>query len=337
LINKNGDYWNRYTAILDNAIPYFKQMIGNGTVPIFRLHHELNMEWAWWHNSKYTAQLWQNGIQYIESKIGQGKIIWHWNVQDDTKNDWSLYYPSDRSLMDICGLDIWDEDPYGKDCGSSNLPSIPSQNYYNLIKQHCPSQPIGLGEVGLIPKAQILQQQKWAWFMVWSDFIYDCGHGEGENPVNNIISIYQNSSHQILNQGDFPIGPTQPNIALDKPCWASSADSGDRSCNKAFDGDFTTRWSSTYTDQNWIYVDLEKIVNIQRVVIYWEVAYAKGFQIQTSNDNSTWATVYENDSGNGGTTTVGLNGVGVRYVKMYAYVRATEFGYSIWELQIFSS
>eukprot|EP01123_Difflugia_compressa_P015040 TRINITY_DN8256_c0_g1_i1.p1 TRINITY_DN8256_c0_g1~~TRINITY_DN8256_c0_g1_i1.p1 ORF type:complete len:403 (-),score=58.39 TRINITY_DN8256_c0_g1_i1:46-1230(-) len=333
LVSKSGDYWNKYTAMLDNVIPYFQQMIRNGTVPIFRLHHELNMEWAWWQNKQYGGTLWQNGIEYIESKVGQGNIVWMWNMQDDTTNDWSLFYPPNKSYMDICGLDTWDEDPYGKDCGG-NHPDIPNSKFYDLMKQHCPSQPIGLGEVGLLPQPSVLTSQKWAWFMVWADFVYECGNGEGENPVKNLIEIYQNTSRQILNQGDFQLNPSS-NIALRKPCLASGTDSPDRTCDKAFDGDFTTRWSSNYTEQNWIYVDLGSEMNINLVKLYWEDAYAKGFQIQISNDQTTWKTVYENDQGVGGLSSIPLSGVSAQWVKMYAYVRATDWGYSLWEFQIY--
>jgi mannan endo-1,4-beta-mannosidase len=192
LVSQSGTTWDQYKKLLDSIIPYLKQMTQVGVVPVFRLHHELNMAWAWWQNQqnpKNTAQLWENGIKYIESQVGSDKIIWLWNMQDDYTMSWSSYLPYDQSIVDACGLDVWDADPYGKDCGQSSLPSIPASSYYQSLRSVCGHQPLGLGEVGLVPKIDILKNQHWAWFMVWSDFIYDCYNGEGENPVHRMSSI----------------------------------------------------------------------------------------------------------------------------------------------------
>jgi len=124
------------------------------------------------------------------------------------------------------------------------------------------------------------------------------------------------------------------NLAEGQPCNASSTDDDSRTCLKAFDGDLGTRWSSNYTDDNWIYVDLGAQKKISKIVLFWEAAYAKGFQIQTSNDQKTWTTQYENDQGSGGISTIPLN-LNARWVKLNAYARGTSYGYSLWEIQIY--
>jgi len=130
--------------------------------------------------------------------------------------------------------------------------------------------------------------------------------------------------------------PPIPNLAIGKPCNASSVDSPDRACSLAFDGDILTRWSSSYTDDNWISVDLGSNTKISKVVLYWESAYAKAFQIQTSTDGKSWTTQYQNENGTGGMNTIPLNNnVVARYVKLYAYARASVWGYSLWEIQLF--
>jgi hypothetical protein len=70
-----------------------------------------------------------------------------------------------------------------------------------------------------------------------------------------------------------------------------------------------------------------------QVVLNWEPAYAKSFQIQTSNDAATWTSIYSTTTGTGGVQTLAVNGSG-RYVRMYGTVRATAYGYSLWELGI---
>jgi len=95
---------------------------------------------------------------------------------------------------------------------------------------------------------------------------------------NPQIDILKNS----LRVEHVQMYPTPPsgNLANGKMCHASSTDSPSRLCSNSFDGDLTTRWSSDYSDNNWIYVDLGSKINITTVVLYWEDAYAKSFQIQ---------------------------------------------------------
>jgi beta-glucosidase len=73
---------------------------------------------------------------------------------------------------------------------------------------------------------------------------------------------------------------------------------------------------------------------ICQVTLAWEAAYGKAFQIQTFNDSSTWMTIYSTTTGTGGTQTLNVSGTG-RYIRMYGTVRATQWGYSLWEFQVF--
>ena len=51
-------------------------------------------------------------------------------------------------------------------------------------------------------------------------------------------------------------------------------------------------------------MDLGSSQSICKVVLDWEAAYAKAFQIQTSTDGSTWTTIYSTTAGTGGTQTL---------------------------------
>ncbi len=72
------------------------------------------------------------------------------------------------------------------------------------------------------------------------------------------------------------------------------------------------------------------------MVLNWEAAYAKAFQIQTSPDGTTWTTIYSTTTGTGGVQSLAITGTG-RYVRMYGTQRATQYGYSLWEFQVFGS
>jgi len=67
-----------------------------------------------------------------------------------------------------------------------------------------------------------------------------------------------------------------------------------------------------------------------------EAAYAKAYQIQVSDDGLTWNTIYSTTTGAGGTETLNFTGTG-RYIRLYGTQRATQYGYSLWEFQVFGS
>jgi hypothetical protein len=81
-------------------------------------------------------------------------------------------------------------------------------------------------------------------------------------------------------------------------------------------------------------VDLGQPFQIRSVVLRWESAYATRYEIRTSNDGATWSTVYVNSAGHGGTETIALNNP-ARYVMMFGRQRATPWGFSLWEFEIY--
>ncbi len=134
-------------------------------------------------------------------------------------------------------------------------------------------------------------------------------------------------------------GPTEycgtQDLALDQPTTASSTqDATDYPAPDATDGDPGTRWSSAASDPQWLEVNLGSQQQICNVGILWEAAYATAFQIQVSNDNSTWTTVYSTTTGTGGNQTFPIS-VTARYIRMYGTARGTQFGYSIFEFDVY--
>jgi hypothetical protein len=130
-------------------------------------------------------------------------------------------------------------------------------------------------------------------------------------------------------------GCSTTNVAQGKTATASSQENAGFPAANAVDGNTGTRWSSAFSDPQWIQVDLGTAQSICRVVLTWEAAYATAFQIQVSNDATSWSTVYSTTTGTGGTQTLTVSGSG-RYVRMYGTARATQYGYSLWELQVFA-
>jgi beta-glucosidase len=134
-------------------------------------------------------------------------------------------------------------------------------------------------------------------------------------------------------------GPTEycgtQDLALDAPTTASSTqDATDYPASDATDGDPGTRWSSAASDPQWLDIDLGSPQQICSVGIQWETAYASAFSIQVSNDNATWTTVYSTTAGTGGNQTFPITTT-ARYIRMYATARATQWGDSIFEFDVY--
>ena len=125
-------------------------------------------------------------------------------------------------------------------------------------------------------------------------------------------------------------------LSQGKPATASSVENAGTPASAAVDGDAGTRWSSAAGDPQWLRVDLGASATVSQVVLTWEAAYGTAFQIQVSGDAATWTTVYSTTTGTGGTQTLNVSGTG-RYVRMYGTARATGYGYSLWEFQVYGT
>jgi len=125
-------------------------------------------------------------------------------------------------------------------------------------------------------------------------------------------------------------------LSQGRPATASSLENASFPASAAVDGNTSTRWSSAFSDPQWLQVDLGSVSAISQVVLDWETAYATAFQIQTSSDGTNWTSIYSTTTGTGGTQTLNVTGTG-RYVRMYGTARATQWGYSLWEFQVYGT
>lgn len=126
-----------------------------------------------------------------------------------------------------------------------------------------------------------------------------------------------------------------PNLAEGMQVTASSSRAADVSPGNAVDGSLTTRWGSNYADPQWIYADLGSSQPITKVMLHWESAYGKEYQIQVSDNTADWTTVYSTTTGDGEIDEISFEPVNSRYVRMYGTKRATTYGYSLWEFKVY--
>ena len=118
---------------------------------------------------------------------------------------------------------------------------------------------------------------------------------------------------------------------------ASSTQFSYTPASAAVDGVYSTRWSSNFTDDEWLAIDLGGVARIDDVRITWEHAFARRFAVQTGSSlGGPWTTAVEVDDGAFGTTLTDV-GATARYLRMLGIQRATQYGYSIWELDVYGS
>ncbi|MEV6343100.1 glycosyl hydrolase [Actinoplanes sp. NPDC051851] len=303
-----------WKARLDAIVPYLAQLRDAGVEVLFRPLHELNETAFWWSGHTGSPALYRITHDYLLAQ-GLTNLVWVWNVDDwAASTALAKYYPG-ADYVDVVTLDVYRN-------------RFPTQEYYDAIRAIAGGKPIALGEVASVPApADLAGQPLWTYWLPWAEYLVDAAY----NTDDAIRATYADGRTVNRDEVAVPV-----NLSKGRPTYASSVDSTTRPATSATDASMTTRWSSAYTSDGWIYVDLGAVRSVRSVQLAWEVAYAKKYQIQTSTDQTTWTTVYQNDAGDGGTDAIAFTTpVGARYVKMYAWSRATVYGYSLWDMSVF--
>jgi hypothetical protein len=138
-------------------------------------------------------------------------------------------------------------------------------------------------------------------------------------------------------EGDFQeqVGEQSASLKLTATATASSQENASLAAQNAVDGKSDTRWASLFTDPQWIRLDLGAEKAINRVVLRWEAAYSKSYDIELSRDGATWSKVYSDAAGNGGVDDLSISG-SARYVRLNSYQRGTAWGNSLWEFEVYA-
>ncbi|MGC4940068.1 penicillin acylase family protein [Kribbella sp. DT2] len=138
---------------------------------------------------------------------------------------------------------------------------------------------------------------------------------------------------------EFPArrGDDVSNQALGRTATASSHETGlfNSPPSKAVDGNAGTRWASNWSDPQWLKIDLGSEQPVRRVVLHWESAYAKAYKVEVSRDTVNWTQVFATSNGDGGVDVVRFPAAQARYVRVTGTQRATSYGYSLYEAQVY--
>lgn len=144
----------------------------------------------------------------------------------------------------------------------------------------------------------------------------------------------------VVTSNPIQMGQTYTKTRLcDAEAFSEEAltEGGYYSAVNVIDGDMNTRWSSKFQDPQWIRVTLCEEKVIHRVVLHWETAYGEYYQIQVSQDGETWYKVFSTKNGDGGEDVITFDPIAARYVRMCGFRRGTQWGYSLWEFEVFET
>ncbi len=74
---------------------------------------------------------------------------------------------------------------------------------------------------------------------------------------------------------------------------------------------------------------------IAAIVLKWENAHATSYKLQVSDDARNWKDVHVNNNSKGGNEEIKIKPQTARYVKMQGLKRATQWGYSLYEMEVY--
>ncbi|MHC5001113.1 MAG: galactose-binding domain-containing protein [Planctomycetota bacterium] len=137
--------------------------------------------------------------------------------------------------------------------------------------------------------------------------------------------------------------PAQPitasNLALNIPATASSLENSGFPASNAVDGIDVSRWASEHNiDPQWLQVDLGDTYTIDKVKIYWQYASAIEYKVQIADSpTGPWTDCVHvtNSYDYEHWRTLAFAPQTGRYVRVYCMQRRTEWGYSIFELEVY--
>ncbi|WP_425578274.1 beta-N-acetylglucosaminidase domain-containing protein [Streptomyces albiaxialis] len=128
-----------------------------------------------------------------------------------------------------------------------------------------------------------------------------------------------------------------PDLARRATARSSADETKDFPASAVNDGKRGTRWSSPARDGEWVQLRLAAPARVGRTVLTWQDAYAKRYRVQVSPDGRRWRTAATVRDGRGGRESVRMDAPeDTRYVRIQGDARATEFGYSLYSIEVYA-
>jgi beta-mannanase len=173
LLTPGTPIYRRWCAQVDVIAGYLRQLRDAHVPVLYRPYHEINGNWFWWTGrpgKNGSAALYRQLYDRFVNVHHLDNLVWVWNVNAPGGNAGPVadYYPG-AQYADVVTMDIYGEF---------------KQEYYTEMLALAGEKPIALAEVGALPSPDVLEQQpRWAYFMVWSEWIQMASTPELANAV----------------------------------------------------------------------------------------------------------------------------------------------------------
>ena len=155
--------------------------------------------------------------------------------------------------------------------------------------------------------------------------------------AGNTIDEWDDANN-VFEKAREVLPPAPINLALNKPVeYTGGIQDNDPQFSESnlTDGLLSSRWATPHgqNDKTFI-IDLETISSINEILITWEAAFASLFNVELSTDKSNWTSVYSG-TGTAGKQSISVNAILARYVKVDCVNRVTQYGFSIYEVEVY--
>ncbi|MEO5909835.1 MAG: glycosyl hydrolase [Pelobium sp.] len=193
LITDGTSLNKKWLAQIDQIAFYLKELRDANVPILWRPYHEMNGVWFWWGDKRGKdgiAKLWQMMYYRYTNYHHLDNLIWVWggngprDLPKDEAYSYKYYYPG-HQYVDILGTDVYHSDYEQKD--------------YQELLDLAEGRPIALTEVGTLPNKDVLEAQpKWAWFLVWTSWLWTNNIAERVKEIYNSPETitHENSTYQ---------------------------------------------------------------------------------------------------------------------------------------------
>jgi beta-glucosidase len=158
--------------------------------------------------------------------------------------------------------------------------------------------------------------------------------------ANNEIVEWMESNNATLSAFEVASAgkSEQNNLCLNRPIEVSSIESNDYPAKNLVDGDFSSRWSSEFSDPQHLLIDLEDEYYLDVIALSWEASHSTEYILETSKDKSIWEEVTHEVDANGGNDLFYPKS-NARYIRLRGLERVTlwgnQYGHSLYEVQAY--
>lgn len=330
LLTDGGNLNTIWKSRVNEIAQYLQYLEDAGVEVLWRPYHEQNQDGFWWNSlgAENTKSLWRMMHNYMTNDLGLTNLIWVLDVQDlnGGNDDFSDWDPGVQ-YWDIIALDVYEK-------------AYTDSVFYQNLKAVAGDKPIAIGECFELPNATVLNNfPDYTFFMTWAYGLRVDLNCAETNTDQEIIDAYNNP--RVLTRDEMPgwgnVTIVPANLLTGKNVTVSSTEVGDNVKENVNDLNLNTRWSSQYTDDEWIAFDLDGLHNIDSIRVTWEEAYASNYEIQFSMDGNTWSTVEHITNNTVLYNFYDVDHLKTSHIRILGNTRATEYGYSIFEVEVYGT